>query len=566
MKLVVVGGVAGGASAAARVRRLDEKAEIKVFERGRDVSYSNCSLPYYLGGLVESSDDLVMMTPESFKAKHNIDVQVNHEVTAIDRGAKQVTVRNTVTGQIFTESYDKLVLSPGASPIMPKSIQGIDRDNVFSVRNVDDVIRIKALLDRSGVNDVVVVGGGFIGIEVAENLKKIGKNVAIVEGLGQIMAPFDYDMVQFLEKELYDNGIALHLNSTLTAIKDGRITAVKDDKAFTLPADAVIMAIGVAPETGLARDAGLEIGQTRGIKVNEYFQTNDPDIYAVGDAIESFNAQTGLPGRLALAGPAQKQARIAANHMYGIDTPYKGYYGSSCIRIFSLNAASTGLNEKTATAAGIKFDSVFVCPNDKVGIMPEANYMAFKLLFEVPTGKLLGAQAIGKGDATKRVDSIAALISMGGDLDDLANFEHCYAPLFSTAKDVIHMAGLVAGNVLSGKLKQVHVSEVRSLVESGAYILDVREADEYAQSHIKGAHNIPATELRQHLDEIPRDVPVYLHCRTSQRSYYAYCALTGNGFDNLVNISGSFLGLCLYEYFNDKTTGRAPIVTDYNFE
>lgn len=566
MKLVVVGGVAGGASAAARVRRLDEKANIKIFERGDQVSYSNCSLPYYLGEVVEDPDALVMMTPASFKAKHDIDVYVNHEVVAIDRAAKKVTVRNTLSGETFEETYDKLVLSPGASPIMPKSIRGIDRSNVFSVRNVDDVIRIKACLDRGDVKNVAVIGGGFIGIEVAENLKKIGKNVAIVEGLGQIMAPFDYDMVQYLQKEIYDNGIALHLNSTLTAVEEGHIIAVKDGAEFTVPADAVIMSIGVAPETGLAREAGLEIGATRGIKVNEFFQTSDPDIYAVGDVIESFNALTGLPGRLALAGPAQKQARIAANHMYGEGKPYKGYYGSSCIRLFSLNAASTGLNEKTAAAAGITFDSVFVCPSDKVGIMPGADYMAFKLLFEVPTGKLLGAQAIGHGDATKRIDAVAALLSMGGTVEDLVDYEHCYAPLFSTAKDVVHMAALVAGNVLSGALKQVHVSEVRALAESGAYILDVREEDEFERSHIIGAHNIPTTVLRQRLEEIPRDVPVYLHCRTSQRSYYAYCCLKGSGFDNVVNISGSYLGLCLYEYFNDKSTGRKPIVTDYNFD
>ena len=565
MKLVVVGGVAGGASAAARVRRLDESARIRVFERGDAVSYSNCSLPYYLGGLVESADNLIMMTPGGFKKRHTIDVCVNHEVIAIDRAAKCVTVKNTVTGETFREPYDKLLLSPGASPIMPASIKGIDRENVFSVRNVNDVVRIRTWLDRDGVKNVVVVGGGFIGVEVAENLKLTGKNVTIVEGMGQILAPFDYDMVQYLEKELYDHGVQLCLNSTLTAVEDGHIAAAHDGEEFTIAADAVIMAIGVAPETALARDAGLEIGQTRGIKVNERMQTSDPDIYAVGDAVETFNAQTGLPGRLALAGPAQRQARVAADHMCGIDSAYKGFIGSSCIRVFDLNAASTGLNERTAAAAGIAFDSVNVYPADKVGIMPESHYMAFKLLFSVPDGKLLGAQAIGKGDAIRRVDSVAALISMGGTVEDLKDFEHCYAPLFSTAKDVVTMAALVAGNVLCGRLKQVHVSQIRPLVESGAYILDVREKSEYARAHIEGAHNIPLSVLREHLGEIPRDRPVYLHCRTSQRSYYAYCTLRDSGFENVFNLSGSFLGLCLFEYFNDKTRNRTPIVTDYNF-
>lgn len=564
MKLVVVGGVAGGASVAARVRRLDETAEIRVFERGGDVSYSNCSLPYYLGGVVSSADDLVMMTPRAFKVRHNIDVQVHSEVIAIDRVAKTVTVKNIHTGDTFIESYDKLVLAPGASPIMPASIRGIQRDNVFSVRNVNDVVRIKTCLD-AGVKDVVVVGGGFIGVECAENLRQAGKHVTIVEGLDQIMAPFDYDMVQYLHKELHDNGVTLCLNSTLTAVEDGHVVAKRDDKEFTLPADAVIMAIGVAPETGLARDAGLEIGQTRGIKVNAHMQTNDPDIYAVGDVVESVNALTGQPGRLALAGPAQQQARVAANHICGMDDAYKGFIGSSCVRVFDLNAAATGLNEHSAKAAGLRFDFVNVYPGDKVGIMPDAHYMAFKLLFTVPEGRLIGAQAIGRGDVTKRVDAVAAMISLGGTLEDLASFEHCYAPLFSTAKDVVNMAALVGLNVLHGAVKQVHLSDIRPLVESGAYIVDVREEREFAAGHIKGAHNVPLSQLHQRLGEIPKDRPVYLHCRTSQRSYYAYRTLTLNGYDNVTNLSGSFLGLCLEEYFNDVTTGREPIVTAYNF-
>lgn len=566
MKLVVVGGVAGGASAAARVRRLDEKAEIVMFERGDDVSFSNCSLPYYLGGLVENSEALVLMTPEKFKKEHNIDVRVNSEVTAIDRKAKTVTVKNTKTGETYEEPYDKLVLSPGASPIMPKSIKGIDRENVFSVRNVNDIVAIQSYIEKAAAKDIIVVGGGFIGIEMAENLRSTGRNVTIVEGLGQILAPFDLDLVQILQKELYDNGVGLCLSSTLTAIEDGQVVCTKDGKEFTLPADAVVMSIGVAPETKLAVEAGLEIGVTRGIKVNEHMQTADPDIYAVGDAVEIMNALTGKPGRLALAGPAQWEARAAADHMCGRNASYKGFIGSSCIRVFGLNAASTGLNEKTASAAGIDFDYVNVYPYDKVKIMPNAEPMAFKLLFSVPDGKILGAQAIGKGNATKRVDIIASLIKMGGTVEDLIEVEHCYAPLFSTAKDVVHMAALTADNIMTGRLKQVHVKDVRGLVESGAYILDVRESWEYELSHIKGAHSIPLTELRDRLDEIPRDIPVYLHCRTSQRSYYAYCALTARGFENVVNLSGSFLGICLHEYFNDKTTGREPIVTDYNFK
>lgn len=565
MKLVVVGGVAGGASVAARVRRLQEQAQIVVFERGQHVSYSNCALPYYLGGVVEQADDLVLMTPESFRARHNLDVRTCCEVTAIDRAGKTVTVRDSRTGAVYQEPYDKLVLSPGASPILPRSIAGIDRENVFSIRNVTDIVRIKSYLDRDGVSNVVVVGGGFIGIEAAENIKSAGKNVAVIEGMQQILAPFDHDMVQYLHKELMDHGVALHLGSTLTAIEDGFVRATRDGQEFTVAADAVIMAIGVAPETKLAADAGLEIGASRGIKVNDCFQTTDPDIYAVGDAIESFSRLTGSAGRLALAGPAQRQARIAADHICGISSAYKGFIGSSCIRVFGLNAASTGLNERSAAAAGIAFDSVLVFPTDKVGLMPGSNYLAFKLLFAVPSGKLLGAQAIGAGEADKRVNMIAALLSMNANLSDLINMEHCYAPLFSTAKDAVHMAALVAENLLTGRMRQVHVDQVRGLVESGAYIVDVRNPDEYAAGHIIGAHNIPLPELRQRLDEIPRDIPVYLHCRSSQRSYYAYRCLVGNGYDNVVNISGSFLGISLYEYFTDRQTGRKPIVTDYNF-
>ena len=566
MKLVVVGGVAGGASVAARVRRLQEQAEIIIFERGQHVSFSNCSLPYYLGGAVEQESDLVIMTPEDFRAQHNIDVRTCCEVTAIDRAAKTVTVQDSRSGKTYQESYDKLVLSPGASPILPRSIAGIDRENVFAIRNVTDIARVKACMDRTSTQNVVVVGGGLIGIEPAENLKTAGKNVAVIEGLDQILAPFDHDMVQYLHKELMDHGVSLHLGSTLTAIEEGFVRAVRNGQEFTVPADAVVMAIGVAPETALVTAAGLEVGPTRGIKVNRYFQTADPDIYAVGDAIESFNALTGLPGRLALAGPAQRQARIAANHICGLEGEDKGFIGSSCIRVFDLNAASTGLNERSAAAAGIAFDSVMVYPSDKVGIMPDSSYMGFKLLFAVPSGKLLGAQAIGVGEADKRINMIAALITMNGTLADLRNLEHCYAPLFSTAKDVVHMAGLVAENLLAGRLRQVHVSEVRALVESGAYIVDVRNPDEFEAGHIIGAHNIPLPVLRQHLDEIPRDIPVYLHCRSSQRSYYAYCCLAGNGFDNMVNISGSFLGISLYEYFTDRQTGGEPIVTAYNFE
>lgn len=566
MKLVVIGGVAGGASAAARVRRLDAQAEIVMLERGEHVSFSNCCLPYHLSNTVADSNKLIMMTPQRFKAQHNIDARVHSEAVAIHRDRKTVTVRDTLTGETYEERYDKLVLAPGARPVMPRSIAGIDRANVFAIRNVTDIRALKACVDLPETKNIVVVGGGFIGIEAAENLRALGKEVALVEGMDQILAPFDHDMVQILHKELDDNGVRLYLNATVTAVEDGHVLARRGDEVFSVPADAVVMAIGVTPETELAREAGLEIGETRGIKVNHNYQTSDPDIYAVGDAVEIYNALTHRWGRLALAGPAQRQARAAADHMYGLHHNNRGYIGSSCLRVFNMNAASTGLNVRAAREAGFSCDSVTIYPNDKVGIMPGAHYMAFKLVFETPTGRILGAQAIGAGAADKRIDVIAAMITMGADLEDLKELELCYSPVFGTAKDVVNLAATAALNILYGRVRQVQVSEVRGLVESGAYIVDVREENEFAAGHLKGAHNVPLSQLTQRMDEIPKDAPVYLHCRSSQRSYYAICRLQGSGWRNVHNISGSFLGISLYEYFTDKAEGREPIVTAYNFK
>lgn len=565
MKIVVVGGVAGGASAAARVRRLDAKAQIVMLERGAHVSFSNCCLPYHLSGTIPNSEALVLMTPERFRKQHDIDARTNSEVLAIHRAEKYVEVKDLLTGRVYNEPYDKLILAPGASPILPGSIPGIRGENVFAIRNVTDIQALKAYLDQPGKDRVAVVGGGFIGIEAAENLREAGKTVCLIEGLEQVMAPFDFDMAQLLHKELDDHGIRLYLSSMVTGIQADCVEAQTNGVPFTVPADVVVMAIGVAPETKLAAEAGLEIGKTRGIKVNHNYQTSDPDIYAVGDAVESYDALRHCPGRLALAGPAQRQARAAADHIYGIPHNNRGYIGSSCIRVFSQNAAATGLNEKLAQAAGYSYDSVLIFPTDKVGIMPDSHYMAFKLVFEVPTGRILGAQAVGQGAVDKRIDVIAAMITMGATLEDLKELELCYSPVFGTAKDVVNQAALVGLNLLYNRFRQIHVSQVRPLVEQGAYILDVREAGEFAAGHIQGAHNIPLSQLRERMEEIPRDIPVYVHCRSSQRSYYAICYLQGNGFTNVYNISGSFLGICLYEYFNDKAQGRTPIVTKYNF-
>lgn len=565
VKLVVIGGVTGGASTAARLRRLDESAEIIMLERGEHVSFSNCCLPYHLSGTVADSDSLILMDPKRFKAQHNIEARVNHEAVSIDRAKKEVVVRETKTGRTYRESYDKLMLAPGLDPTPPENVPGLDRENVFMIQNVTDIRALKACADRPGVEDAVVVGGGFIALEAAENLREAGKKVHLIVRRDQIAKNFDYDMVQILHKELLDNGVDLRLRSQVAAIEADRVLVKTGDKTEAVPAGLVVMATGGRPNTRLAAEAGLEIGETGGIRVNHNYQTSDPDIYAVGDVIESFNRLTRRPGRLALAGPAQRQARAAANHMCGIPNSNRGFIGSSCIRLFGQNAAGTGLGEREAKAAGIPFDSVTVYPPDKVGLMPDSHYMAFKLLFEVPTGRVLGAQAVGRGAVDKRIDVIAAMISMGGTLEDLQELELCYAPVFGTPKDVVNQAALVALNVLNGAAKQVHVTEVRRLVEEGAYIVDVRNPGEFEAGHLKGAHNVPLPQLRDRLDEIPRDIPVYLHCRSSQRSYYALRILRGHGFDNVTNISGSFLGICLYEYFNDVDGKREPIVDHYNF-
>ena len=561
-RVLVVGGVAGGASAAARIRRLDSEASITIFERGEHVSFSNCSLPYYLSRTVQDKDYLVMMTPESFKASYDIEVRVGSEVLSIDRAAKKILVKDLAANREYEEHYDELVLSPGSFPIRPKSIAGVDLPHVFTVRNVTDIVKLDQYVRREGAGDIVVVGGGFIGLEVAENLREAGKNVSVVEAAPQVMAPFDYDMVQILQKELYDHGIQLHVADGVQAITPDKVVLTSGKE---LSADAVVLAIGVLPETGLAKEAGLELGETGAIKVSADFRTSDPHIYAVGDAIEVYNRLTHKPSKLPLAGPAIRQARTAANAIYGIPGTNNGVLGSCAVRVFNMNAAATGLNERTAKANGISCDAVYTMSMDKVGLMPDSAPIHFKLVFETPTGRILGAQAIGRGNVDKRIDVIATLIAMNGTLEDLKELELCYSPVFGTARDVVNLAALVGLNVLHNVFQQVPVTMVRELVESGACIIDVRTPGEFEAGHLVNAINIPLGQLRQRANEIPKDRPVYLHCRTSQRSYNAIMALKGQGFENLVKISSSLLGNSYYEYFTDVTTGRDKIVTAYNF-
>lgn len=562
-KILIVGGVAGGASAAARLRRLSEEDTIVMFEKGPHVSFSNCSLPYHLSGVVDSTEKLVLMNPNKFMNQYRIDARVNNEVLSIDRKNKKVTVKNLITEEIYDESYDKLILSPGAKPIVPK-IEGIDRANIFTIRNVIDIDKLNQFVKSSESKKVAVIGGGYIGVEAAENLREAGYNVTLIEAMPQILKPFDYDMVQTLHKEMMDKGVNLVLGDKVTGFTENEVLLESGRK---IEARTIVMAIGVIPETNLAREANLEIGETGAIKVDHNYKTNDKDIYAVGDAIEVFNQSTGQVAKISLAGPAQIQARAVADNINNIPVNNTGFIGSSAIKVFDFNGASTGLSEGLIKALNMKinYEVVHLINNEKVSLMPGNNPVHFKLLFEIPTGKVLGAQAIGKGEVVKRIDVIATAISLGATVEQLKNINLCYAPPFGTAKDIVNFAGYIGSNLLRKDFKQVRVDKVRELLESGAKIIDVREKGEYDRGHIKGEKNIPFSEIRDRINEIPNDEPVYIHCRTGQRSYNVALLLQHLGFDNIYNIAGSFLGLSYYEYFNDKSKNRESILTEYNF-
>lgn len=559
-KIVVVGGVGGGASAAARARRLDENAEITMFEKGPDISFSNCSLPYHLSGLIPDADSIIMRTPIQFQDQYNINAQVNSEVIGADTTKKIVSIRDTKTGAIRTAPYDELILSPGANPIMPKNIKGIDNDNVFSLKNVEDVKAIQAYLTKNDIQDVAIIGGGFIGLEVCENLAQTGRNISLIEAAEHVLATVDDDFAQLVQKNLYDHRINVIVNDGLAEIaKD----SIKLNSGRNLKAQAVIMAIGVKPETTLAQKIGCEIGQTGAIKVDQHYQTTVPDVYAIGDAIEVTNLQTRQKTRLALAFPAQIQARDTVDHIYGRTIQNKGVIGSQVIHLFDLNVASTGLTEAACQKNKIEYRAVTVIPQSKVGIMPGATPLYLKLVFAYPSGEILGAQALGQSGVDKQIDIVATMITMHGNISDLTHLELCYSPWFSTAKNAVNIAGLVAENILNDEYQQVPVTAVRKLVESGAFIIDAREPEEYAAGHITTSVNIPLSQFRQRLTEIPTDRPVYIHCQSSQRSYNMVRALDNLGYQNITNIAGSYLELSNYEYFRDKKMNREPIVTSY---
>lgn len=540
MKVVIIGGVAGGATAAARIRRLDEQAEILVFERSGFVSYANCGLPYYIGGRIGDKQDLTLQTPESFRQRFNVRIHVRHEVTAIHPDKKTVTVKDLTSGTVFTETYDKLLLSPGARPIKP-DFAGVESDKIFTLRTVEDTLKIKAYLTTRRPQSAVVVGGGFIGIEVAENLRACGVNVTLVEAAGQLMAPFDRDMAAFLHAGLRKNGIGLLLGRMVEGFADtdgGVDVRLKD--SGTLHADMAVLAIGVVPETGLAKAAGLELGIKGSIAVNDRMETSVPDIYAVGDAVQIRNFVTGADTLISLAGPANKQGRIAADNICGGDSRYTGGQGSSIIKVFDMTAAVTGINEKTAASLGIEADKVILSPMSHAGYYPGGRLMTMKVLFEKGTYRLLGTQIVGFDGVDKRIDVLATAIRAGMKAYELVDLDLAYAPPYSSAKDPVNMAGYIAENLRNGVVKQWYYEDDDALPRDGSVtLLDTRTPAEYDRGHADGFINIPVDELRDRLGDLDRTKPVYVMCQSGLRSYIASRILTGNGFD-AYNFAGGF--------------------------
>ena len=540
MKVVIVGGVAGGATAAARIRRLDEQAEIVVFERSAYISYANCGLPYYIGGVIEDAGELTLQTPESFFTRFRVQIKVLHEVTAIHPDRKTVSVTNLQTGERFEESYDKLLLSPGAKPTQPR-FPGADSDRLFTLRTVEDTLRIRAYIDEHHPRSAVLAGGGFIGLELAENLRELGMDVTIVQKPMHLMTPFDADMAALIHGEMRRHGVKLALGHTVEgfAQRDGGMDVLLQDAA-PLHADMVILAIGVTPDTALAKEAGLELGVRGSIVVNDRMETSVPDIYAVGDAVQVRHFVTGQDALIALAGPANKQGRSAADNICGGDSRYTGSQGSSVLKVFDMTAALTGLNETQAAAAGFDADSVILSPMSHAGYSPGGRVMTMKVVFEKATYRLLGAQIVGYEGVDKRIDVLATAIRAGMKATELKDLELAYAPPYSSAKDPVNMAGFMVDNIARGLLRQWHLADADSLPRDGSVtLLDTRTPGEYSAGHIEGFINIPVDDLRERLHELDRTKPVYVICQSGLRSYIACRILAGHGFD-CYNFSGGY--------------------------
>ena len=540
MKVVIVGGVAGGATAAARIRRLDEKAEIVVFERSGYISYANCGLPYYIGDVITDAEELTLQTPESFYSRFRVAMRVHHEVTAIHPEKKTVSVKNLKTGEEFEESYDKLILSPGAKPTQPR-FSGTELDKVFTLRTVEDTLRIKKYINQNHPKSVVLAGGGFIGLELAENLRELGMDVTIVQNGKQLMNLFDHDMASFIHNEMRKHGVKLALGHTVEGFedRDGGVDVLLKDEA-PLHADMVVLAIGVTPDTALAKEAGLELGIKGAIVVNDRMETSVPDIYAAGDAVQVKTFVTGEDALISLAGPANKQGRIIADNICGLDSRYNGSQGSSVIKVFDMTAALTGINERSAKAAGLDADTVILSPMSHAGYYPGGKVMTMKVVFEKGTYRLLGAQIVGYEGVDKRIDVLATAIRAGMKATDLKDLDLAYAPPYSSAKDPVNMAGFMIDNIANGVLKQWHLEDADKLPRDGSVtLLDTRTVWEYSQGHIEGFKNIPVDELRERLDEVEKGKSVYVICQSGLRSYIASRILEGNGY-TAYNFAGGF--------------------------
>ncbi len=538
MKIIIVGGVAGGMSAAARLRRLSEEAEIIVFEKGEHISYANCGLPYYIGGVIKDESALLIQTPAAFHRRFLVDVRVRNEVLSIDRQPKKVRVRDLSTGRLYEESYDKLILAPGAEPLRP-AIPGIEHEHIFTLRTIGDTLRIKEFLEQTKPETALVVGGGLIGLEMAENLRERGLKVTIAEALPQVMNPVDIEIASLIHGNLVAQGISLILSDGVKAFaaQGGRIiTTLASGREVV--ADMVIFSVGVRPDTKLAAEAGLAIG--RGISVNEFLQTSDADIYAVGDAIEFINPVTGKKYIAPLAGPANKQGRITADNIVeGNKKRYPGTLGTAVVKVFALTVAVTGVSAKVLEAEKMPYESVLIHPGSHAGYYPGASAITLKLLFSPTVGKILGAQAIGAEGVDKSIDVISAYMSKEGTIHDLAAFEHCYAPPYSSAKDAVNMAGFVAENVLSGKIKTIGWEKVGSL-GNDLFLLDVRTEGEFQRGTVKGAINIPLDDLRKRIGEIPKEKKIAVYCGVGIRSYAAGRILRQSGYDEVYNLSGGY--------------------------
>lgn len=556
-KIVIVGGVAGGATAAARIRRLDEEAEIIVFERSGYVSYANCGLPYYIGDVITDQEELTLATPESFLSRFRIDMKVNHEVTSINTGRKTVSVKNLNTGEEFEESYDKLLLSPGAKPTQPK-LPGLGTDKLFTLRTVEDTLKIKEYINEHKPKSVVLAGGGFIGLELAENLRDIGMDVTIVQRPKQLMNPFDADMAAIIHSQMRKHGVKLALGYNVEGFEEEeKGVKVLLSGREPLHADMAVLAIGVTPDTVLAKEAGLELGIKGSIVVNQRMETSVADIYAVGDAVQVKNYVTGEDALISLAGPANKQGRIAADNICGGDSRYMGSQGSSVIKVFDMTAAVTGINETHAIKSGLNTDTVILSPMNHAGYYPGGRVMTMKVVFEKDSYRLLGAQIIGFEGVDKRIDVIAAAIHAGMKATELKDLDLAYAPPYSSAKDPVNMVGFMIDNIANGIMKQWHLADMEKLTGNDSVtLLDTRTKKEFDSGHIEGFINIPLDELRERLEEIEKGKPVYVMCQSGLRSYIATRILEGRGYA-AYNFSGG------YRYYDMVINDRELIEREY---